>query len=150
MKAILACDQYGGIGKSGKLPWKSLDGDMQRFIKLTQGCTIVMGHNTWVSLPKRPLPNRKNIVVTQQAILIEGATVVNTINDLAQLTDTWFIGGANLLKQVWPMITEFHLTRANDIYDCDTFINLLYLEQNFNRTHQNMFANNSYEIWIRK
>lgn len=150
MKAIMACDYYGGIGKSGQLPWESLDSDMQRFVELTRGCTIVMGHKTWVSLPKRPLPNRKNIVVTRQLETVAGATIVNNIDDLKDLTDTWFIGGAELLAQVWPMITEFHLTRANSIYSCDTYINLLYLEQNFNRTHEYMFDDNSYEIWLKK
>lgn len=150
MKAIMACDYYGGIGKSGYLPWESLDGDMERFVKLTRGCTVVMGYKTWESLPKKPLPNRKNIVVTRQFDRIENATIVNDINDLKNLSDAWFIGGANLLQHVWPFITEFHLTRANNPYDCDTYINLLHLEQNFIRTHQYILDDNSYEIWLKK
>jgi len=150
MKAILACDYYGGIGKSGILPWKSLDEDMRRFVNLTQGGTVIMGYNTWKSLPKKPLSNRKNIVVTRQVEHIDNAEVINDIHKLKNLSSAWFIGGAQLLQQVWPLITEFHLTRADDVYDCDTYINLLYLEQNFTRTHQYILKNNSYEIWVRK
>ena len=151
MKAIMACDYYGGIGKDGALPWDELDGDMDRFVYLTRGCTVAMGHTTWLSLPNRPLPNRNNVVVTTQLELsIDGVEIINDIEQLKDLQDTWFIGGANLLEQVWPMITEFHLTRASDAYDCDTYINLLYLEQNFARTHEYLFDDNTYEIWLRK
>jgi dihydrofolate reductase len=150
MKAILACDYYGGIGKSGHLPWTSLNSDMERFVSLTQGCTVVMGHKTWKSLPKKPLPNRKNIVVSQQLHSLDNATVINNISELEHLPDAWFIGGAELLQQVWPFITEFHLTRANAAYSCDTYINLVHLEQSFTKAHQYTFSDNSYEIWLKK
>ena len=64
MKAILACDTHGGIGYKNKLPWKNLQGDLPRFKALTTGQPIVMGKNTWDSLPFKPLPNRLNIVVS--------------------------------------------------------------------------------------
>ena len=109
-----------------------------------------MGKKTFESIG-RLLPNRNNVVVTTQLELsIDGVEIINDIEHLKDLQDTWFIGGANLLEQVWPMITEFHLTRASDAYDCDTYINLLYLEQNFARTHEYLFDDNTYEIWLRK
>ena len=150
MKAIMACDYYGGIGKDGALPWDSLDGDMDRFVSLTFNSTIVMGHRTWNSLPKTPLPNRRNIVISRNSDLkLNGAEVINNIEQLKDLQDTWFIGGAELLSELWPLITEFHLTRATDLYDCDTYIDLLYLQQNFRRTHEYVLDDNTYEIWLR-
>lgn len=150
MKAILACDLHGGIGVNGHLPWKSLDGDMLRFKNLTQNSTVVMGHKTWVSLPKKPLPNRKNIIISRTCTHIKDAEVINSILELAQLNNAWFIGGAELLQHVWPYINEFHLTQANQIFNCDTFIDLSYLHQNFNCTYKQQYTDNSYEIWLRK
>lgn len=152
MKAILACDPYGGIGVNGTLPWTRLDGDMERFVSLTRHCKVVMGHKTWISLPRSPLPNRTNIVVSAKdnLELPPGVELINNIQELTNIEDAWFIGGAGLLEQVWPMITEVHLTRASDVYTCDTYINLLYLEQNFRKMHQYLYDDNSYEIWLRK
>ena len=61
---ILARAANGVIGKGGGIPWHISD-DLQRFKALTMGKTIVMGRKTWDSLPKKPLPGRRNIVVTR-------------------------------------------------------------------------------------
>lgn len=151
MRAILATDPFGGIGLNGSLPWKDLDGDMDRFVELTTGNTIVMGRATWDSLPTKPLPNRTNIVVSKQVLeLPEGVQLVHNISDIPDTRDTWFIGGAKLLAEVWPLIKEVHLTKTSDIYDCDTYVDLLYLQQNFIRTHEFLFDDNTYEVWIRR
>ena len=150
MKAIMACDSHGGIGKNNQLPWQSLDGDLQRFKSLTLNSTVVMGYKTWVSLPKKPLPNRHNVVISRSITNLDNADVVNDINNVTQLTNTWFIGGAELLTYLWPHIKEFHLTKAKSAFDCDTYISLGYLEQNFNKTYSQPFKDNFYEIWKRK
>ena len=150
MKAILACDFYGGIGLNGHLPWKSLEGDLNRFKNLTQNSTVVMGYKTWVSLPKKPLPNRRNIVVSRSLTHVEGAEVISDIPSLAYIENAWFIGGADLLQHVWPCIDEFHLTQAIQAFECDAFIDLSYLHQNFNCTYQQQYTDNSYKIWLRK
>jgi len=62
---IWAQDQNGGIGKDGKLPW-NISEDLKNFKKLTLNSTILMGKHTWESLPIKPLPNRKNIVLSSQ------------------------------------------------------------------------------------
>ena len=151
MKAILACDQCGGIGYRGQLPWSKLDGDLARFKQLTTGCTIVMGRSTWDSLPKRPLPNRKNVVVSSQKLNLDSSVqVLNDLSNLNSIDDAWFIGGAGLLKHVYSLITEFHLTRAHQKYDCDVFIDLLYLTDNFQLESSDIFSDNTYEVWKRK
>jgi dihydrofolate reductase len=55
MKLIVACDPKGGIGYNNKLPWSNIQGDLPRFKNLTQGQVVVMGRNTWDSLPKKAI-----------------------------------------------------------------------------------------------
>ena len=62
---IWAQDHNGGIGKDGNLPWH-ISEDLQNFKKVTLNSTIIMGRHTWNSLPIKPLPKRKNIVLTSQ------------------------------------------------------------------------------------
>ena len=150
MKAIMACDPYGGIGIEGRLPWTRLDGDLARFKELTNGSTVIMGHSTWRSLPFKPLLNRTNVVVSNHKLqLPPSVKVINNIDDLADYSDAWFIGGARLLDEVWDQIDQFHLTKASKAYDCDTFIDLEYLEDNFELTSEEVFKDNIYEIWQR-
>lgn len=151
MKAIMACDPYGGVGYENGLPWQSLQGDLARFKDLTTGSTVVMGRRTWLSLPVKPLPNRTNIVFSTVDLEVpEGVTIVRELADLVNYPDAWFIGGGALLEFVWPYITEFHLTRAKQTYTCDTFMNLLYLEQEFVKVSATDYTDNTYEIWQRK
>ena len=151
MRAILATDPFGGIGLNGNLPWYDLDGDMDRFVELTTGNTVVMGRSTWESLPTKPLPNRTNIVVSKQNLdLPEGVQLVHEVKDIPNAKDTWFIGGAKLLTEVWPLINEVHLTKTSDVYDCDTYIDLLYLEKIFKLEYIEGHNDHEYQIWKRK
>ena len=61
---ILATDKNGGIGYKNRLPWPSLKKDMEKFKSLTSNNICIMGSNTWNSLPKKPLPNRINVVLS--------------------------------------------------------------------------------------
>lgn len=151
MKAIMACDPSGGIGYNNGLPWQRLDGDLARFRHLTTNNAVVMGRQTWASLPKQPLPNRKNLVFSKtKLVLPQGATLISNLDQLRTLDDShWFIGGAILLEFVFPWITEFHLTRTRQKYICDTHMNLLYLEQEFTKVSESSNSDNIYEIWSR-
>ena len=104
MKLIVACDPKGGIGYKNKLPWSKIEGDLPRFKELTTGKVILMGRNTWDSLPKRPLPNRINVVVTRKDI--EGVTTLTGLpeRDNMDLSDVWLIGGAQLINSSWHLI----------------------------------------------
>jgi dihydrofolate reductase len=148
MKLILACDPDGGIGYENRLPWSNIQGDLPRFKRLTEGHPVVMGRNTWDSLPKKPLPNRVNIVVTSRPFVEEGVASINRLLNYPDLY--WLIGGAKLIEQAWPYINEIHLTKVYDHYTCDTFIDLLYIEHNYVRTYSEMFPDHTYEIWKRK
>jgi dihydrofolate reductase len=148
MKLIIACDPNGGIGYQNKLPWTNIQGDLPRFKRLTEGQLVVMGRNTWDSLPKKPLPNRINIVVTSRPFVEDGVASINKLLNYPDLY--WLIGGAKLIEQAWPYINEIHLTKVYDHYTCDTFIDLLYVEHNYVRTYSEIFPDHAYEIWKRK
>ena len=64
---IWAQDKNGGIGKNNMLPWH-ISEDLINFKKITSNHTIIMGRRTWESLPKKPLPNRRNIVLSSKKI----------------------------------------------------------------------------------
>jgi dihydrofolate reductase len=150
MKLIIACDPKGGIGFDGKLPWTNIQGDLPRFKNLTQGQVIIMGRNTWESLPKKPLPNRFNVVVTSKPI--DNATIINDISlqFYSEYTNAWIIGGAKLIHTNWWCINEVHLSKTFTEYTCDTFIDLLYLEKMFTLVSTETFSDHVYQIWKRK
>ena len=79
--AIVAVDNDWGIGYNGDL-LEHIPEDLKYFKNVTNGHTIVMGYNTYMSLPVRPLPNRKNIVLTTKNIKLPGAIVLNSLEEL--------------------------------------------------------------------
>ena len=152
MKLILACDPDGGIGYQNRLPWTNIQGDLPRFKRLTEGQTVIMGRNTWDSLPKKPLPGRLNFVVSSSELEAEHHNVIR-VPDMKFIqpddVEFWIIGGAKLVETSWKNIDEIHLTKVYDHYTCDTFIDLLYVEHNFTRTWSEIFPDHAYEIWKR-
>jgi dihydrofolate reductase len=85
-------------------------------------------------------------------VSIPGAITLSYIDLLANTAgnDTWIIGGGNLISQCWDMIDEVYLTKTFTEYTCDTFIDLLYLEQNFMCWFSEQHADHTYQIWKRK
>lgn len=146
MKLIVACDPKGGIGYNNKLPWSKIEGDLPRFKELTQGQNIVMGRNTWESLPKKPLPNRTNYVLSSK--MVDQAVTVFTIDLIPN--DSWIIGGAKVIETCWSLIDEIHLSRTFTEYTCDTFIDLVKLEEDFVCWFKDTLTDHTYEIWKRK
>jgi dihydrofolate reductase len=99
MRAMIWAESPEGvIGAGGTLPWR-YPGDLRRFKRLTLGSTVVMGRTTFASMRNRPLPERRNIVVTSGEIDVAGVEVVRSIGEaLARAgdADVWFIGGARI------------------------------------------------------
>jgi dihydrofolate reductase len=111
---IWAQSTTGVIGRDGGIPWR-LPEDQARFKELTLGHTVVMGRLTWESLPAkvRPLPGRRNIVVTRQAdYTAEGARVVPSLEDVLADDDTWVIGGAQIYALALPVATRCEVTEV--------------------------------------
>jgi len=78
---IVAVSDDWGIGKDNELLWH-ISEDLKRFKRLTTGKTVIMGKKTWYSLPKRPLPERRNIVLTDIPFeIIDGSETVYSIDE---------------------------------------------------------------------
>ena len=105
---IVAIGEDGAIGKNGDLIWKISD-DLKRFKSLTSGHPVIMGRKTWESLPKRPLPGRRNIILTHRKDFQgEGAEIVNSIEEAIRITENeepFVIGGAQIYKLFLPYAT---------------------------------------------
>jgi len=151
MKAILACEKNGGIGYRGSMPWPKQSADLKRFKKLTDGTTIIMGRRTWESsdIPK-PLPNRKNIVVSRSELsLPEGVKQIKNLEEADLSNIDWCIGGATLLGQLWNEINEIHLSHLRNEYECDTHLDLTMLKKDFTLCRSQICLTHNYEIWKR-
>lgn len=109
---IWAQSTSGVIGRDNGIPWR-LPEDQARFKELTLGHTVVMGRLTWESLPAkvRPLPGRRNVVVTRQAdYMADGATVVTALDRALSDDDTWVIGGEQIYALALPHATRCEVT----------------------------------------
>lgn len=122
--AIFACDDNWGIGKDGSLPWPHNSADLKWFKQSTSNGTVVMGRKTWESLPVKPLPNRRNIVVSSNEIAGVRTVTADLINSTCYLLSSpvWMIGGAKLLEHTIDVIDEIWLSRVIGDFDCDTVL----------------------------
>lgn len=112
---IWAQSTSGVIGRGGDIPWQVPE-DLARFKEVTKGHTVVMGRRTWDSLPVRfrPLPNRRNVVVTRQTdFMAEGATVVGSLDDALTDPDTWVIGGEQIYNLALPRADRCEVTEID-------------------------------------
>jgi dihydrofolate reductase len=121
---IAALDERNGIGRDGGLLCH-LPGDLKHFRELTTGHSVIMGRNTYESLPKGALPNRTNIVVTADtAENYPGCFVARSLDEaLAFCGDTVFIiGGGKLYRSALHLADRLYLTRIHHTFDdADTF-----------------------------
>jgi dihydrofolate reductase len=112
---IWAQSSSGVIGRGGGIPWQ-LPEDMARFKELTMGHTVVMGRLTWESLPAkvRPLPGRRNVVVTRQpGFTADGATVVASLDGALTDPDTWVVGGEQIYTLAMPWASRCEVTEID-------------------------------------
>jgi dihydrofolate reductase len=121
---IVAAARNGVIGKDGGLPWH-LPEDLKHFKRTTTGHAIIMGRKTHESVG-RPLPKRRNIVVTRQpGAQFPGCETANGLDEaiaLARATDEcpFIIGGASLYLAALPLATELHVTTIDEDVEGDT------------------------------
>jgi dihydrofolate reductase len=155
IRAILACDENWGIGKSGALPWPHNPADLKWFKASTLNHTIVMGKATWDSLPVKPLPNRVNVVVSSSNILAKVDVV--SISDLRRRMssmdtdqDMWIIGGARLIEGMMDYIDEFHLSQIKGNYNCDTFLPSTLIQENYSLTSSQFQGDVYVDVWSKR
>ena len=123
-----------GIGKDGKLPW-NIQKDLSHFSKITRNSTIIMGRNTWESIPndKKPLKTRFNVIVssnnnlldnitnTDNVIVIQPDLLDNYIKSWLNNGDVFIIGGEKLYRKYMGVADNIYATLIEKNYDCDTF-----------------------------
>mgnify|MGYP001165076535 CR=1 FL=1 len=123
MELIVAVTKNNVIGLNGKLPWH-LPADLAYFKSVTNGNAILMGRKTFESIGK-PLPNRKNIVITRQKdLLLEGASVVNTIQEALVASNghrLFVIGGEEVYTLASSQIKKMHITRIDTSLEGDAY-----------------------------
>ncbi len=124
IEIVVAISNNYAIGKDNKLLWH-LPEDLQRFKRITEGHSVLMGRKTWESLPTkfRPLPNRENFVLsTNPYFNAEGATTIHSL-DLVPLRNKLFvIGGSEIYNQTIKYADVIHMTQVHvDIEEADAF-----------------------------
>ena len=126
LSIIVAVAENYAIGKKGDLLCH-LPADLKHFKEITSGKTVLMGERTFFSLPKHPLPNRRNIVLTDvPGKTFEGAEVVYSIPELlTKVTDNeeaFVIGGGMVYRQMMPLADKLYITHIHHRWDdADTF-----------------------------
>ncbi len=157
---IVAVSEDWGIGKDNELLW-NISEDLKRFKRLTTGNTVIMGKKTWESLPRRPLPNRKNIVLTDNPKeVIEGAVTSYSIADALSKCDKaeeiFIIGGGSIYRQFMTIADRLYITHVRkkapaDIYfpEIDMKIWEVSEKEDFGISETNPIAY-SYVIYVRR
>jgi len=154
---IWAQDNNGGIGKNNSLPWH-ISEDLINFKKITLNHTIIMGRKTWESLPKRPLPNRRNIVLSSNNIdNVECYSSINTcIESLKKdkISDIFVIGGKMIYDSFFNHANILHITFIDQsVKGINTFfpININKIKETYQIIEEYELAKNCiYTKWIIK
>ena len=133
LSLIVAVAENGAIGKNNDLLWH-ISADLKHFKALTTGHCIIMGRKTYESFPKRPLPNRRNIVITNNMdYREEGCEVVHSVEEAIALCkddeQSFVIGGATVYRQFLPLVNKIYLTKVFATFEADTFFPEIDLSQ---------------------
>jgi dihydrofolate reductase len=121
---IVAIARQRAIGKDNKLLCH-LPGDLKHFKEITVGHTVIMGRNTFFSLPKGALPNRRNIVLSPDDERFPNCETAHSIDEALVLCageeKVFFIGGAMIYQQAYPLADKLYLTMVHADFEADTF-----------------------------
>lgn len=128
---VVAMSENRVIGKDGGLPWH-IRSDLKKFKEITQFKPVIMGSNTWDSLPRKPLPGRLNLVLSRDLKFeAEGGIVCNTLFEALDIArehavddgadEICIIGGANVFEQLLSKAGRIYLTQVHATVDGDTF-----------------------------
>jgi dihydrofolate reductase len=121
IKIIVAMSKNRVIGNNNELIWK-LSSDLKRFKELTTGHPVVMGRKTYESIG-RPLPNRRNIIITRNSEYeVEGCETVSSLEEALLLTGSncFIIGGGEIYKQSLELADKIYLTVVHHEFEGDT------------------------------
>ncbi|MBK5202382.1 MAG: dihydrofolate reductase [Prolixibacteraceae bacterium] len=125
LSMIVAMADNNAIGNNNGLLFH-LSGDLKRFKAITTGHPIIMGKKTLLSLPKWPLPNRRNIVLTHNRDnKFMGCEIVTSVKEALELikgeSEAFIIGGGSVYREFYPYVNKLYLTRVYKSFESDTF-----------------------------
>jgi dihydrofolate reductase len=124
LSAVVAASDNDVIGRGNALPWH-LPADLAHFKRLTLGKPILMGRRTFEAIG-RPLPGRRNLVLSRRGFAAPGVDVVESIEAACELVaaepELAIIGGAQIYRQALPQLQTIHLTRVHCTLDGDAFL----------------------------
>jgi dihydrofolate reductase len=119
---VVAVSSNNVIGKNNQLIWH-LPADLKHFKQITTGHTVFMGRKTFDSI-RKPLPNRKNVVISRSVTEIDGCEVAPSLEEalkLASEEEVFIIGGAEIYRQALTIADRIYLTRIHHDFEGDTF-----------------------------
>jgi dihydrofolate reductase len=130
---IVAIASNQAIGKDNDLLWH-ISADLKRFKRITEGNPVIMGKRTYYSLPRRPLPNRLNMVLTDvPGETIDGCVMAYTIEEAIEKMpvdkENFIIGGGSIYRQFMPKANRLYITRVLKDFDADTFFPEISVEE---------------------
>lgn len=140
INCIVAIEKSQGIGYNNSMPWPFLKEDMQWFKKMTLNNIIIMGSNTWKSLPFRPLKDRINVVLSNTSDYSHQGADYTFSNPDTALTfcqaeypdkDIFIIGGSAIYDLCLNYVQKFYVTEIDENYECDRFFNFSFVQKNF-------------------
>ena len=157
---IVAVSEDWGIGKDNELLWH-ISEDLKRFKKLTSGNAVIMGKKTWESLPRKPLPGRKNIVLTDVPhecidCSVTAYSIEDALSKCEKEEEIFVIGGGSVYRQFMPItdrlyITHVHRKAPADVYfpEIDSDIWKVVEKEEF-KTSENYSISYTYVIYERR
>lgn len=120
---IVAIAQNGTIGDKNSLLWHIKE-DMRFFRTTTSGHAVIMGRKTFESLGSKPLPKRKNIVITSSNLAFEGALTAHSLQEAVAMAEgdeeIFIIGGAQIYREALAVADRMYITRVERNYEGDT------------------------------
>lgn len=126
LMAVVAMGRNNEIGFRGDMPWH-IPEDLRHFKELTMSHPVIMGRATWESIPRRPLPGRRNVVLSRHAdFSADGAETARSIAEALDICPPpeipFIIGGGSIYREAMPLLTRIYVTRIKaDFPQADTF-----------------------------
>lgn len=151
---ICALDINNGFGKNGTIPWKCTE-DLKHFAKTTKHHILIMGYNTWMSIPQEKITrDRICIIVTKNELLnsFKASSLNNAIEMAKNIDHTkeiFVIGGVNLISEAINVTDKCIISRINGSYECDIHLNIDF-NSSFELYNSKQYDDFVLETWIKQ